>query len=167
MEWRHPWHSGQSTRWAVFIEERNLQHVTLLSLECRHCTSNFCGAPQHDAAHACCRQHAPIPPPPHPTFDLHACVRLALEEDAGKLGDVTTLATYAAAMRAPALAVMLSHGNGCCSCPPALLPSWNTKFTAVHPRLHAAAGWQQVRRRRRPLSPRRMGCSRASLSLMR
>lgn len=40
-----------------------------------------------------CRPHAPIPPPPHPNFDLHASVRLALEEDAGNLGDVTTLST--------------------------------------------------------------------------
>eukprot|EP00192_Tetraselmis_astigmatica_P012413 CAMPEP_0117682086 /NCGR_PEP_ID=MMETSP0804-20121206/19410_1 /TAXON_ID=1074897 /ORGANISM="Tetraselmis astigmatica, Strain CCMP880" /LENGTH=390 /DNA_ID=CAMNT_0005492051 /DNA_START=38 /DNA_END=1210 /DNA_ORIENTATION=- len=36
---------------------------------------------------------APIPAPPHPTFDIKAVIRFALEEDAGGLGDVTSLST--------------------------------------------------------------------------
>ncbi len=59
--------------------------------------------------HHACRPQAPIAPPPHPNFDLDAAVKLALEEDAGELGDVTTLSTCAcmahddgAEMRAPA-----------------------------------------------------------------
>lgn len=39
------------------------------------------------------RPHASVAPPPHPSFDLDAAVRLALEEDAGQLGDITTQAT--------------------------------------------------------------------------
>ncbi|GMH34329.1 hypothetical protein BSKO_02163 [Bryopsis sp. KO-2023] len=35
----------------------------------------------------------PIPPPPHPTYDLDKVIRGALEEDSGGLGDVTSLAT--------------------------------------------------------------------------
>lgn len=34
-----------------------------------------------------------IPPPQHPTYDINRVIRAALEEDAGDLGDVTTLAT--------------------------------------------------------------------------
>lgn len=37
--------------------------------------------------------HAPIAPPPHPTYDLAEVVQFALAEDAGELGDVTTLST--------------------------------------------------------------------------
>lgn len=36
---------------------------------------------------------APVPPPPHPTYDLISSIRAALEEDAGDVGDLTTLAT--------------------------------------------------------------------------
>jgi hypothetical protein len=36
---------------------------------------------------------APVPPPPHPTYDLLASIRAALEEDAGDVGDLTTQAT--------------------------------------------------------------------------
>ena len=36
---------------------------------------------------------APVPPPPHPTYDLLASIRAALEEDAGGVGDLTTQAT--------------------------------------------------------------------------
>lgn len=39
------------------------------------------------------REHAPVAPPQHPSYDLDVSVRAALEEDAGQLGDVTTLAT--------------------------------------------------------------------------
>lgn len=47
-------------------------------------------------------------------------MRLALEEDAGKLGDVTTLATYAAAMRAGACChAILQQWQ-------LFLPSWNS-----------------------------------------
>lgn len=42
--------------------------------------------------------HAPIPPPPHPTYDLASAVQAALDEDAATLGDLTSLATYAAAI---------------------------------------------------------------------
>lgn len=41
---------------------------------------------------------AQIPPPEHPTFDLYKVINAALEEDAGDLGDVTTLSTYASAV---------------------------------------------------------------------
>ena len=34
-----------------------------------------------------------VPPPPHPTYDLLASIRAALEEDAGGVGDLTTQAT--------------------------------------------------------------------------
>uniref|UniRef100_A0A803PBJ9 nicotinate-nucleotide diphosphorylase (carboxylating) n=1 Tax=Cannabis sativa TaxID=3483 RepID=A0A803PBJ9_CANSA len=34
-----------------------------------------------------------IKPPSHPTYDLNGVIKLALAEDAGDLGDVTTLAT--------------------------------------------------------------------------
>ncbi|KAL0039454.1 hypothetical protein WJX79_008930 [Trebouxia sp. C0005] len=37
--------------------------------------------------------HAPFAPPPHPTYDLAEVVQFALAEDAGELGDVTTLST--------------------------------------------------------------------------
>lgn len=37
--------------------------------------------------------HAPIAPPHHPTYDLAEVVQFALAEDAGELGDVTTLST--------------------------------------------------------------------------
>ncbi|KAL3135671.1 hypothetical protein ABBQ38_006145 [Trebouxia sp. C0009 RCD-2024] len=37
--------------------------------------------------------HAPVAPPPHPTYDLAEVVQFALAEDAGELGDVTTLST--------------------------------------------------------------------------
>jgi hypothetical protein len=37
----------------------------------------------------------PIPCPSHPTFSVERCIAAALEEDAGMLGDVTTLATCA------------------------------------------------------------------------
>lgn len=40
--------------------------------------------------------------PAHPTFDLSACVRAALDEDAGDLGDVTTLSTIPEGRRARA-----------------------------------------------------------------
>jgi len=35
-----------------------------------------------------------IDPPPHPTYDLYETVQAALVEDAGDLGDITTLSTY-------------------------------------------------------------------------
>mmetsp|Transcript_44148 Transcript_44148/g.114367 ORF Transcript_44148/g.114367 Transcript_44148/m.114367 type:complete len:317 (+) Transcript_44148:90-1040(+) len=39
------------------------------------------------------KQCAPIPPPEHPTFDLVGLIWRALEEDAGGVGDVTSLST--------------------------------------------------------------------------
>lgn len=38
--------------------------------------------------------YALIEPPPHPTYDLYKVINDALEEDAGDLGDITTLSTY-------------------------------------------------------------------------
>ncbi|CAL8463951.1 g3486 [Coccomyxa elongata] len=38
-------------------------------------------------------EYAPIPPPPHPTYDLDQVVRLALDEDSAGIGDITTLST--------------------------------------------------------------------------
>ncbi len=52
-----------------------------------------------DAPHSPPPAHAQIPPPPHPTYDLIAAVQQALDEDAGILGDVTSLATYAMDVR--------------------------------------------------------------------
>ena len=47
---------------------------------------------------AACRQaasgsFAPVPPPEHPTYDVYAAIQAALDEDAGDLGDITTLST--------------------------------------------------------------------------
>ncbi|GJP60196.1 hypothetical protein CLOP_g17350 [Closterium sp. NIES-67] len=44
----------------------------------------------------------PVPPPPHPTCDVMAAVQAALDEDAGDLGDVTSLATIPAGTQATA-----------------------------------------------------------------
>ena len=38
--------------------------------------------------------YALIEPPPHPTYDLYKVIDDALAEDAGDLGDITTLSTY-------------------------------------------------------------------------
>lgn len=38
--------------------------------------------------------YALIDPPAHPTYDLYKVICDALEEDAGDLGDITTLSTY-------------------------------------------------------------------------
>ncbi|CAI7838701.1 unnamed protein product, partial [Closterium sp. NIES-54] len=43
-----------------------------------------------------------VPPPPHPTCDVMMAVKAALEEDAGDLGDVTSLATIPAGTQASA-----------------------------------------------------------------
>ncbi|CAI5521444.1 unnamed protein product [Closterium sp. Naga37s-1] len=43
-----------------------------------------------------------VPPPPHPTCDVMMSVKAALEEDAGDLGDVTSLATIPAGTQASA-----------------------------------------------------------------
>lgn len=56
------------------------------------------------------KPHAPIAPPPHPSFDLDAAVRLALEEDAGRLGDVTTQATIPAGTQGSAVFVAKADG---------------------------------------------------------
>lgn len=56
------------------------------------------------------KPHAPILPPPHPNFDLHASVRLALEEDAGDLGDVTTLSTVPPGTQATAAFIAKADG---------------------------------------------------------
>jgi len=51
-----------------------------------------------------------VPPPFHPTQDIGEIVRLALAEDAGDLGDVTSLATIAA--EAQATATFLAKADG-------------------------------------------------------
>ncbi|MEW5310270.1 MAG: hypothetical protein WDW38_002085 [Sanguina aurantia] len=56
------------------------------------------------------KSHTPIPPPHHPTYDLVKVVRDALEEDAGGLGDVTTLATIPA--NTQAVATFLAKADG-------------------------------------------------------
>ncbi|KAJ7531448.1 hypothetical protein O6H91_14G044300 [Diphasiastrum complanatum] len=43
-----------------------------------------------------------IAPPPHPTYDLHQVIRLALQEDVGNLGDLTCLATIPSETQAEA-----------------------------------------------------------------
>ncbi|CAI5492808.1 unnamed protein product [Closterium sp. Naga37s-1] len=43
-----------------------------------------------------------VPPPPHPTCDVMMAVKAALDEDAGDLGDVTSLATIPAGTQASA-----------------------------------------------------------------
>eukprot|EP00850_Spirogloea_muscicola_P012299 SM000079S22417 [mRNA] locus=s79:20814:23915:- [translate_table: standard] len=45
---------------------------------------------------------AAIPPPFHPTYDIHATIRMALNEDLGDRGDVTCLATIPAETQAEA-----------------------------------------------------------------
>jgi len=49
-------------------------------------------------------------PPPHPTYDMDAVIRLALAEDAGDLGDVTTVSTVCADREARA--TCLAKGDG-------------------------------------------------------
>lgn len=39
-------------------------------------------------------RYALIDPPEHPTFDLYSAISAALQEDAGDLGDITTISTY-------------------------------------------------------------------------
>lgn len=55
-------------------------------------------------------QHAPVPPPLHPSFDLESIVRLAVEEDAGQLGDITTQATISRSTEAHAVFVAKADG---------------------------------------------------------
>ncbi|KAK9808404.1 hypothetical protein WJX73_001025 [Symbiochloris irregularis] len=54
--------------------------------------------------------YAPIPPPPHPTFDLDQAILGALREDSGVLGDVTTQATVDKDMQAEG--TFLAKGDG-------------------------------------------------------
>ncbi|KAK9814622.1 hypothetical protein WJX72_008859 [[Myrmecia] bisecta] len=54
--------------------------------------------------------HSPIPPPPHPSFDLQQVITAALCEDAGTEGDVSTLATVAKQTQAEA--VFLAKASG-------------------------------------------------------
>lgn len=52
----------------------------------------------------------PIPPPEHPTFDLVALIWRALEEDAGGVGDVTSLSTIPKETKA--VATFLAKADG-------------------------------------------------------
>ena len=86
------------------------------------------------------------PPPAHPTFDISKVIRNALEEDAGGVGDITTLATCGCAHPAPC---------------------YNNPYAALSPRLSSAS--RQTRRRpppswqrRAPPRPRRSPPSRAA-----
>uniref|UniRef100_A0A7S0WZN1 Nicotinate-nucleotide pyrophosphorylase [carboxylating] n=1 Tax=Chlamydomonas leiostraca TaxID=1034604 RepID=A0A7S0WZN1_9CHLO len=56
------------------------------------------------------KTHTPIPPPPHPTYDIHKVIKEALEEDAGGIGDVTTLATVPPGTRATGTFLAKSAG---------------------------------------------------------
>mmetsp|Transcript_19499 Transcript_19499/g.58948 ORF Transcript_19499/g.58948 Transcript_19499/m.58948 type:complete len:331 (-) Transcript_19499:306-1298(-) len=56
------------------------------------------------------KEHAPVAPPQHPSYDLDVSVRAALEEDAGQLGDVTTLATAPEGTQASAIFVAKADG---------------------------------------------------------
>lgn len=49
-------------------------------------------------------------PPPHPTVDLMAAIKMALAEDAGDAGDVTTLATIEEST--PAMATLIAKSDG-------------------------------------------------------
>lgn len=51
-----------------------------------------------------------IPPPPHPTYDIHKVIKDALEEDAGDLGDITTLATVSESTQAEAILLAKAEG---------------------------------------------------------
>ncbi|KAK9919082.1 hypothetical protein WJX75_009257 [Coccomyxa subellipsoidea] len=81
-------------------------------------------------------KHAPIPPPPHPTYDLDQIVRLALEEDSAGIGDVTTLSTIPADTKAVAsflakadgvLAGLAVAGKVCAAVDPELELMWTQK----------------------------------------
>ena len=52
----------------------------------------------------------PGPPPPHPTYDLDAVIKLALAEDLGDAGDVTTAATIPIESTATATFVAKASG---------------------------------------------------------
>jgi len=54
--------------------------------------------------------YARIPPPPHPTYDLHATIRAALDEDAGDYGDITTLSTVPETTQATATFLAKADG---------------------------------------------------------
>lgn len=51
-----------------------------------------------------------VPPPPHPTYDLEEVIRIALDEDAGDLGDVTSAATIPEGTTATATFLSKSEG---------------------------------------------------------
>ena len=53
---------------------------------------------------------ATVPPPPHPTFDLYSAIDAALQEDAGDLGDITTLSTVPEATQATATFLAKAEG---------------------------------------------------------
>lgn len=60
---------------------------------------------QHEPA------YASVPPPPHPTYDLHATIRAALDEDAGDYGDITTLSTVPETTQATATFLAKAEGT--------------------------------------------------------
>uniref|UniRef100_A0A7S0USH4 Nicotinate-nucleotide pyrophosphorylase [carboxylating] n=1 Tax=Polytomella parva TaxID=51329 RepID=A0A7S0USH4_9CHLO len=56
------------------------------------------------------KTHLPIPCPPHPTYDIKGVINAALEEDAGGVGDVTTLATISTETKAKATFLAKADG---------------------------------------------------------
>ena len=54
---------------------------------------------------------SPIPPPPHPTYDLYAVIDAALQEDAGDAGDITTESTIHPNVTATATFMAKAHGT--------------------------------------------------------
>jgi len=55
-------------------------------------------------------QYALCSPPDHPTYDLYKVIRHALEEDAGDMGDITTLSTVPASTQASATFLAKAEG---------------------------------------------------------